>query len=105
VSYFSAAAYSIVLVGAADEQVEQLQRRAAAAASQLEDAPEDEDQRELEAFSQLRIVRELLQAAKRCFPTARCRDTVHSPRRPQHNHFCAGTRHPRLSRYRSVEQQ
>ncbi len=40
-------------------------RRAAAAAAQLEDVPEDEDQREVEAFARLRIMRDLLQAAKR----------------------------------------
>ena len=79
-----AAAYLIVLVIAADEQVEQLQRRAAAAASQLEDAPEDEDQRELEAFAQLRIVRELLQAAKRCVPFAPMLDTVQPSAATQH---------------------
>ena len=40
-------------------------RRAAAAAAQLEDAVEEDDQREVEAFTQLRILRDLLQAAKR----------------------------------------
>ena len=48
-------------------------RRAAAAAQQLEDAVEDDDQREVEALTQLRIMRDLLQAAKRysLLPSAR----------------------------------
>ena len=79
---------SLWLLSPADEQVEQLQQRASAAASQLEDAVEDEDQRELEAFAQLRTVRELLQAAKRCCPTLSvCRDTVQPSAATQQFHL------------------
>ena len=52
-----------------EEQLEGIIRRASAAAAALEGTGDEEDQHELETFSQLRIARSLLQAHRRCFRT------------------------------------
>ena len=52
-----------------EEQLEGIIRRASAAAAALEGTGDEEDQHELETFSQLRIARSLLQAHRRYFHT------------------------------------